>query len=273
VWQRNGYVYPVISRRGGGLSVGVNLNPDKACNFDCVYCQVDRTAPPAFRKVDLQVLTEELEHMVRLVRDGRLWTEVQFGHVPSEYRRFNDIAFSGDGEPTACPQFRQAVQIAADIRRRHGLDGVKLILITDSAYLTRPAVREGLAILDANNGEIWAKLDAGTEEYYRLINRPNVPLAAILDNITQTARERPVVIQSLWMRVRGERPPDSEVDAFAGRLGDLLAAGGRLKLIQMHTIARRTTEDWVSPLDDATLAQLADRVRAAVPVPVVTFGA
>lgn len=39
------YVYPVISRRSGGLSVGINLNPDKVCNFDCVYCEVDRKTP------------------------------------------------------------------------------------------------------------------------------------------------------------------------------------------------------------------------------------
>ncbi len=44
-WQSNRYVYPVISRRSKGLSIGVNLNPDKVCNFDCVYCCVDRTHP------------------------------------------------------------------------------------------------------------------------------------------------------------------------------------------------------------------------------------
>ncbi|MBI4578812.1 MAG: radical SAM protein [Planctomycetes bacterium] len=272
-WRQNRYVYPVISRRSGGLSVGVNLNPDKACNFDCVYCQVDRTVPPTVRKVDVDVLRDELDHLVHLATSGELFDDPQFSHVPAQYRRFNDIAFSGDGEPTTSPQFPAAVRIAADIRRKYGLDDVKLVLITDSAYLTKPAVRDALAVMDANNGETWAKLDAGTEEYYQLVNRPNVPLQAVLDNILDAARVRPVVIQSLWMNVHGSPPPDPEVDAFARRLRAILDAGGRIKLVQMHTIARQTTEPWVTPLDDATLERLAARVRTIVAVPVKTYAA
>jgi wyosine [tRNA(Phe)-imidazoG37] synthetase (radical SAM superfamily) len=272
-WRQNLYVYPVISRRAKGLSVGVNLNPDKACNFDCVYCQVDRSIPPVVRKVDPDVLRDELEHMVSLAVSGELFKDVQFGHVPEPLRRWNDIAFSGDGEPTSSPQFAAAVEIAADLRRKFHADDVKLILITDSTYLTKPAVRDALAVLDANNGEIWAKLDAGTEAHYQLINRPNVPLSRILENILETARVRPVVIQSLWMNVHGAPPPDQEVDAFAHRLRELIEAGGQIKLVQMHTIARRTAEPWVTPLDEETLNRLAGRVRNIVDLPIQIFGA
>jgi sulfatase maturation enzyme AslB (radical SAM superfamily) len=47
------YVYPVISRRSRGLSIGVNLNPDKVCNFDCIYCEVDRRTPPRTTVLDV----------------------------------------------------------------------------------------------------------------------------------------------------------------------------------------------------------------------------
>jgi wyosine [tRNA(Phe)-imidazoG37] synthetase (radical SAM superfamily) len=272
-WHENRYVYPVISRRSAGLSIGVNLNPDKACNFNCVYCQVDRTVPPAVRKVDLDVLRDELDHLAGLAVSGELYNDVQFGHVPQEYRRWNDIAFSGDGEPTTSPQFAAAVHVAADIRCKYNLVDVKLVLITDSAYLTRPAVKQALLEMDANNGEIWAKLDAGTEEYYRLINRANVPFQTILDNIIETARVRPVVIQSLWMNVRGEPPSEGEVDAFVGRLREVVAAGGQIKLVQVHTIARQTTESWVTPLSDGALAGVADRVREGTGLLVNVYGA
>ena len=270
-WRENRYVYPVISRRGGGLSVGVNLNPDKACNFDCIYCQVDRSVPPTVRKVDIAALREELEHMARLVVSGELFDDGQFAHVPEQWRRFNDIAFSGDGEPTACPQFVDAVRIAADIRRDLHLDDVKLVLITDSAFLDRPAVREGLAILDANNGEIWAKLDAGTEAHYQAVNRPNVPLAVILRNITEAARARPVVIQSLWMKIHDQPPPAGEAEAFAARLKEITDAGGQLKLVQVHTVARQTAEAYVAPLDRPALEAIAEAVRRQVNAPVHVY--
>lgn len=270
-WRHNLYVYPVISRRARGLSVGVNLNPDKACNFDCVYCQVDRSIPPVVRKVDLDVLRRELDDMLRLATTGKLFAEPPFDHVPPEVRRFNDIAFSGDGEPTASPQFADAARLAAELKAAHRLDPVKIVLITDACYLTRPSVRDALRTLDRNNGEIWAKLDAGTEDYYRLVNRPNYPLRHVLDNILDAARVRPVVIQSLWMRIRGVPAPDAEIEAFADRLNEILAAGGRIRLVQIYTIARRTAESWVEPLLTAELDRVADLVRRRVSLPLDVF--
>ncbi|GMU22659.1 MAG: hypothetical protein AMXMBFR13_27440 [Phycisphaerae bacterium] len=252
--------------------MGINLNPDKACNFDCVYCQVDRTVPPLVRKVEIHLLREELERTIAAVLTGSLFEDPQFAGVPATARRLNDIAFSGDGEPTASPQFPEAVRLVAEVRQRLGLEKVKIVLITDATYLTRPAVRTALALMDASNGEIWAKLDAGTEEYFRLVNRPNCTLQTILENILDAARTRPIVIQSLWMNVHGQPPPDAEVGAFSGRLRDLVVGGGSIKLVQIYTIARRTAVPWVTPLDDAVLHRLADRVRDQTSLPVAVFG-
>ena len=271
-WRENLYVYPVISRRSRGLSIGVNLNPDKACNFDCIYCQVDRKVPPAIRKVDLGRLRAELEAMVDLAVTGRLFEDGGFAGAPTPHRQIRDLAFSGDGEPTACALFPEAVALAAEVRRSRGLDDAKLRLITAAAYLNRPAVQAALAVMHANNGEIWAKLDAGTEQYYRLVNRPNVPLATVLANILDAARSFNVVIQSLWMAIHGQPPPDAEVDAFARRLVDILAGGGRLQLVQIYTVARQTAEPYVTPLSDTQLHAIADRVRAIVDLPIEVFG-
>ena len=271
-WHENHYVYPVISRRSGGLSVGVNLNPDKACNFDCVYCQVDRTIAPVVRKVDPDRLRVELGQMLRLAANGALFDDPAFAQVPPPYRRINDIAFSGDGEPTTSPCLLDAVRIAADLKRELGLGEVKLVLITDSAYLTQPQVREALAVMDANNGELWTKLDAGTEAYYQQVNRPNVELQRVLDNILDAARVRPVVIQSLWMALHGQPPPDAEIDAFADRLRTIITQGGMIKLVQVYTVARQTAEPWVTPLPDAMVESIAARIRAIVDLPVSIFG-
>ncbi len=260
-WRTNRYVYPVISRRSKGLSIGVNLNPDKACNFDCIYCQVDRRTPPRVRTVDLGVLAAELEAMIQMAADGTLYQDLVFGQVPAELRRLNDIAFSGDGEPTTCPQFPAAVQLAADLRTRHQLAAVRLVLITDACYLTRPDVAAALAVMDRNHGEIWAKLDAGTEAYYRMINRPNVPLTQVLDNILAAARVRPLVIQTLFMNVHQQPPPTHEIAAFCDRLDHVVSQGGAIKLVQIYTIARQTAEPYVSPLTDTEIDDICHTVR------------
>src|SRR3989304_8265445 len=69
-WRGNAYIYPVISRRSGGLSIGINLNPDAACNFDCIYCQVDRTVEPRVRDVNVERLETELATMIELAGGG-----------------------------------------------------------------------------------------------------------------------------------------------------------------------------------------------------------
>ena len=229
IFATNRCVYPVLSRRAGGISIGVNLNLDRACNFHCIYCQVDRTELGGKKGtgVDLQRLAEELDRTVALVTSGRIYEGPQFRETPPPLRRLNDIALSGDGEPTAAANFDQAVEHCAEIRRRHRLDNVKLVLITNASLFHRPQVRRALETLDANNGEIWAKLDAGTEDYYAQVNRSAVPWRQILDNLRDAAARRPIVIQSLFLRIRGEGPPAAEVDAYCDRLKEILESGGR----------------------------------------------
>jgi len=270
-WRENFYVYPVISRRSRGLSIGVNLNPDTACNFDCIYCQVDRTVAPRVREVDLDRLRIELDTMIGMAVDGSLFDDPAFADVPKAMQRINDIALSGDGEPTTCRHFREAVAMIAELKGRAGLTDTKIVLITDACYLTRPAVAEGLRIMDAHNGEIWAKLDAGTEAYYQLINRPNYPLQHVIDNIIAVGRERPIVIQSLFMRVHGEPPSAAEITAFIARLKEITATGGSIRHVQVYTVARAPAQAYVTALTDEEVDGITERVRREAGLPADFF--
>ncbi|MEX2561529.1 MAG: radical SAM protein [Pirellulales bacterium] len=270
-FEANRFVYAVVSRRSGGISIGINLNPDKVCNFDCIYCQVDRVSQSETRFVSTEALLAELEQMLELVSSGRLFAHPKFAATPQELRRLNDIAFSGDGEPTTYRNFDEIVAACAELKRRRGLDTVKMVLISNASMFHRPAVERGLAILDANQGEIWAKLEAGTEEYYKLVERTTIPFQRILDNITAAARRRPLVIQALFMRIHGQPPSQAEQEAFCDRLNEITAAGGKLRLVQVYTVARPPAESFVTPMDDAELDELAERVRRRTALAVEAF--
>lgn len=271
-WESFLYVYPVVSRRARGLSIGVNINPDKACNFNCIYCCVDRTEPAAVRKVDLKVIGQELEQVLTLATSGEFFHHAPFDQTPAELRRINDIAFSGDGEPTAYPRFEDACMVAAEALKHHKLAEAKIVVITNATLLHRPAVRHALEFLDRHNGEIWAKLDAGTEAYYQMIERTTIPLDRVLANILEAGQARPIVIQSLFMTVRGEGPPAAEIEAYIARLRDLRDGGCRIKLVQVYTVARGTAEAYVTPLELKRLDEIANGLRA-LGIPAETFGA
>jgi len=267
----NRFVYPVLSRRSGGLSIGVNLNPDKVCNFDCIYCQVDRTRQSETRFLETPAMLAELDAMLRLAVSGEIFLTEKFLGTPPALRRLNDIAFSGDGEPTTYRNFDEIIAGCAELKRRHGLDDVKMVLITNASMFHREHVRRGLEILDANQGEIWAKLESGTEAYYKLVERTPIPFRQILDNITAAARVRPLVIQALFMRINGQPPPADEQAAFCDRLNEIGAAGGQIKLVQIYTVARPPAESFVAPLSDAEVDALADLVRRRTGLPAAAF--
>ena len=265
IWREFDYCYPVISRRSRGLSLGVNLNPDKVCNFDCVYCEVDRLAPPKRKDLDLDLLERELGLLLDLATSGEIYQIPPFDSARPEQRRLNDIAFSGDGEPTTAREFAAAVARVARIKAQRALDQVKLVLITDSSRLQAPEVVQGLETLMANQGEVWAKLDAGSESFYREICRSQVPYTKILENLLVTARRWPILIQTLFLEWQGQGPGEAELKAYCGRLEQILAQNGRLQAIQLYTVARPTPEPEARPLRRLELDAIAARLRDHLP--------
>lgn len=290
-FRENNYVYPVISRRSGGLSIGVNLSPTARCNFACIYCQV--LGEPEYRLqelstiiaegdrkkdaqkfsplVDLDRLEAELRGLIGMVNDGSLFEDDWFSKTPQEKRPIQDIAFSGDGEPTLSAQFPEVVRRVAAIRKELCPAATKIVLITNGTTLHAEPVRKALETMLENNGEIWAKLDAGTPEYYRRISRSAVPYEKVLANLTEAARKFPIVIQTCFLSLYGAEPDAAEVVAYVGRLKKILDAGGRILRVQIYTVARVAPDPEVKPLDDARLDAIVETVRTATGLQVDAF--
>jgi pyruvate-formate lyase-activating enzyme len=257
------FVYVARARRAAGLSVGINLDPQKTCNFDCVYCEVvDRRAmarregrPPVPAEDVAAELAETLAELARGPEAPR------------------DIAFAGDGEPSTFPGFLPLARLVFDVRDAAGLGPLPVILITNGSGLARPEMREAHDLFASRGGVFWIKLDAGTEPFYRAVCRTSVPFGRVLANLLAASRRHPVVVQSMFfLSDRLGVPPAGEIAAWAGRLADVASAGGAISAVQVYTVARETAEAGVHPLTAAALEEIAAVARAALPlVPVETF--
>ena len=267
----NSFVYPVLSRRSGGISVGVNLSPDQRCNFNCVYCQVDRTERRD-QSFDADRLAAELESTLQCIDSGAIYDVPPFDDTPAALRRLNDIALSGDGEPTASPHFAAACKRIVAVREALGLGDVKIVVITNASCLGQPDVAAAIEFLHNEPCEIWAKLDAGTPEDFQRINGcSSVSYDTILDNITRAAQRHPIVIQSLFLRMDGVGPTDAQIDAYIARLARIVDDGGAVKLVQLHSVARKGRLASVSALSHDELTAIADRMTATVPLNVQVY--
>ncbi len=256
----NRFVYVVISSRARGLSLGVNMNPDKLCNFDCVYCEVDRRTPPKETSLDVNIMAAELEQTLSYVLQGRLQERPQYHALPPELFQLRHVALSGDGEPTLAPNFAEALQEVIHVRALGGFPFFKIVLITNATALDRPQVQESLKRLTKSD-EIWVKLDGGTQEYLNMVDRPNVPLEKILSNILALGRQRPVVIQSLFPSINDEEPSAAEIEQFTQRLKELKTRGAQISLVQIYSAARPMSHAECGHLPLKVLSHIAQLVR------------
>ncbi|WP_428387809.1 radical SAM protein [Mucisphaera sp.] len=263
-WRQFRLVYPVVSRRSGGLSIGVNLTPDGVCNFDCTYCSVDREKVADQPPADLDELQAELSVMFALVQSGDIWTDPDFADVPESHRVLRDLAFSGDGEPTSSPLFPAAVDLVMTLVEQMGLDLPHIVVITNGSLLHRVAVKAALARL-GGRGEIWAKLDAGSNGYYRQVDRSAVPMERLIENLVTCSRDHPIVVQTMLLRDSTGPMPDHEFLVYLGRLQSVLDRGGRLREVQLYTVARDCREPDVEPVSEQVLNARAEQLRGVLP--------
>lgn len=261
-FQGNRFVYTVISQRARGLSLGINLNPDKYCNFGCLYCEVDRTQPGKGKHVDIEVMAAELQKLLVLVREGRLREVPAFVNLPSELLELKEVALSGEGEPTLCPNFVAVVERVTHIRAMSKLPFFKVVLITNTTGLGLAEATRGLRLLTSED-EVWVKLDAGTQSYMDQVNRPDITLRKVLANILLVARQRPVVIQSLFPLIGGVEPAPEEIDTYVHRLQELKAAGAQISLVQVYSAHRPPHMPNCGHLPLKTLSRIARHIRDA----------
>jgi wyosine [tRNA(Phe)-imidazoG37] synthetase (radical SAM superfamily) len=257
----NRFVYTVVSPRARGLSIGINMNPDRYCNFDCLYCEVNRKFPATERVLEVGVMAEELDKTLFLVRSGKIREHAVYRELSDELLQLRHVALSGDGEPTLCPNFAEAVQVVVHVRARSPHSFFKLALITNGTGLDSRPVQDSLKYF-THDDEIWIKLDAGTQEYMNRVNRTEVPLEKVIENILLVARLRPVVIQSLFPRVLGEEPPMEEIDEYILRLSDLKDGGARISLVQIYSATRPSAHPDCGHLPLKVLSHICQRIKA-----------
>ncbi|MDR0736671.1 MAG: radical SAM protein [Zoogloeaceae bacterium] len=235
------YVYPVLSRRARGVSIGINLNQNRACNWACVYCQVENLRRGAPEAIDLDLLESDLDSFLREAMQGDYLAR----HVvEARYRRLADIAFSGEGEPTAAREFAAAAARVVAVLEAHALQGqLPLRLITNGSLIHK--ARAGLATLARAGGEAWFKLDRGDAAGMLAINRIAGDPARVLKNLRACAAILPTWVQTCWFATEGKAP---DAAAEAAYLDMLAQAADVICGVHLYGLARASKQSGAEKL-------------------------
>ena len=263
------YVYPVVSRRAGGVSVGINLNPNNACNWACVYCQVPGLSRGTAPDIDLAQLEAELRAMLADILHG----DFMQTRVPEGARRLNDIALSGNGEPTSAKSFPQIIELVGRVMADFDLIGtIKLVLITNGSLIDRPRVQDGLRKMAALNGEVWFKFDSATASGMRLINQTRISADKQLARLAEAARLCPTWLQTCVFALDGAPPSVAEQAAYLAAVKQLRRESIPLQGVLLYGLARPSMQPQagrLSALPAEWLDAFAEAIRqAGLPVKV-----
>jgi wyosine [tRNA(Phe)-imidazoG37] synthetase (radical SAM superfamily) len=257
------YVYPVVSRRAGGVSVGVNLNPNNACNWACVYCQVPNLVRGTAPEIDLEQLESELRAMLADILHG----DFMRTRVPEGARRLNDIALSGNGEPTSAKAFPQVIELIGRVVADFGLaETIKLVLITNGSLIDRPRVRDGLVKMAALNGEVWFKFDSATASGMRAINQTRIAPDKQFERLGMAAQLCPTWLQTCMFALDDAPPSASEQAAYLAAIERIRQQRIPIRGVLLYGLARPSMQPQASRLSALPaewLNDFADRIRAA----------
>lgn len=257
------YVYPVISRRAGGLSIGVNLNPNNACNWRCVYCQVPDLTRGAAPEIDLIQLEAELRQLLDTVTKGDFYDRYQ---LAPEQRVIRDIAISGNGESTTCARFADVIGVIGRIAAEYELLGrIQLVLITNGSQMGKAAVLRGIAHWSELGGVVWFKLDSATEAGILRVNNVSLSPATVRQNLAICARLCPTWIQTCRFALDGQPPAEAEQAAYLEFLAGLQQDGVAVEGVLLYGLARPSLQPEaprLSALPREWLDVFADRIRA-----------
>ena len=260
------YVYPVVSRRAGGVSVGINLNVNNACNWACLYCQVEnltRGGPPA---IDLDLLESELAGFL----DDALHGDFMQRQVAESERRLVDVAFSGNGEPTSADEFPDAVRIVRRVLEQYGLAGkIPLRLITNGSLLYRQRVQEGIRLIGETPGEIWFKIDRASAAGIAEVNQVPGDADRVQRNLRLCCGLAPTWVQTCWFAIDGKAPDLAERDAYCALLAPLASELAGIHLYGLARPSLQPAAPRLSRIADQELKNFAQEVEKKTGIRVV----
>ncbi|MDE6309360.1 MAG: radical SAM protein, partial [Muribaculaceae bacterium] len=230
--------------------LGVNLSPNdgKVCTFDCLYCEAGYNAqgPGTTGLPSRAQVAQQLEAKLRQMK--------------AEGQKLDVITFSGNGEPTAHPDFGGIIDDVIALRDKY-FPAVKISVLSNSTQLGRPEVESALRRVDNNI----VKLDSAIDSTIRVLDRPTSARFNADEVIRQIARFGPqCIVQTMILTGRDDNgnPVDNTTDT---EIDALIDAYRRINPneVMLYSIDRPTPARNLHKVSREELERIAERIRRA----------
>lgn len=222
------HIYGPVPSRRLGFSLGVDIVPFKTCSFNCIYCQLGRTARKTVQRKDYFSSSAILSQVKKKLSSGQ---------------QIDCITFSGSGEPT----LNKAIgKIIRDVKK---IASIPVAVLTNGSLLWRKSVRKDLLAADT----VLPSLDAATQKVLTKVNRPHPSLTSkkIIEGLKKFRQEFKGKIWLEVMLVKGVNDSPSHIK----KLKEVLA-GINPDRIQLNTVIRPPAEKSAKALSPGDLEKI-----------------
>ncbi|MBF0569652.1 MAG: radical SAM protein [Candidatus Omnitrophica bacterium] len=217
------HIYGPVHSWRMGMSLGIDplSTKNKACNFNCSYCQLGVTSQFSWeRRV--------------FVPTG--WVVEEVKSLPADCR-IDYLTFSGSGEPTLASNLGEMMLALRDVRPE------KIAVITNSTTITRRDVQADLKLADL----VLFKIDAADQATFERLNHP-FPRLQIADIIKGIKDFRKTFKGKLALQIMFTAENQAQVPLIAQVAKDIAPDE-----VQLNTPLRPSP---VKPLSEAEMAVL-----------------
>lgn len=239
---------PIHSRRLG-VSLGINLMPNdgKVCSFDCLYCEAGYNS----QGTGSTGISERKEVAAKL--------ELKLAEMKAEGKSLDVITFSGNGEPTLCPDFPGIIEDTIQLRDRY-YPNAKVSVLTNSTRIFDDSIAESLKRVDNNI----LKLDSAIESTMRIIDQPTSKEFTV-DRVIERLKtfSGTGIIQTMILRGQHngqtiDNTTDVEVEALIEAYRKI-----RPREVMLYSLDRSTPEENLQKVELTELEAIAKRIKDA----------
>jgi len=158
------YIFGPIASRRFGMSLGIDLSPQKkSCNFDCIYCELDKA-----KKVDKIENPASIKEIIEDVKKG------------IKKYSFDVITITANGEPTLYPYLDELIDELNKLKQNK-----KTLILSNSSNIDKSEIQKALKKLDI----VKLSLDSVNPITFKKIDRPlNIKIENIIKGIKEFSK-------------------------------------------------------------------------------------
>ncbi len=175
---------PIPSRRFG-MSLGIDLSPNiKQCNFDCLYCELEKA-----KTVSKQTQILEVSDVISELKTAL-----------ANHKNIDVITFTANGEPTLYPKLSELIDEVDKIK-----GNTKTLILSNGANIYEPQIQQTLTKIDV----VKLSLDCVSPTCFKKLDRvdDSVDCSKIVEGMItfRKLHKKQLITETLFVKTLNDR--------------------------------------------------------------------